>query len=106
MTVKAARTKNNFRQLRILEVCASKQEAMEMTEVWKAWKAIRPASHASHTLWKSLRDYNIPTASTTYQVFSWLPLKIRDIIATRSTIANPHKTADPSTPLRFGRDDK
>jgi hypothetical protein len=30
--------------------------------VWKAWKAIRPAFHPSHTLWKSLRDYHIPTA--------------------------------------------
>ena len=33
--------------------------------VWKAWKAIKPASHPSHTLWKSLRDYHIPTAPTT-----------------------------------------
>src|SRR5216683_8230919 len=29
--------------------------------VWKARKAIKPASHPSHTLWKSLRDYHIPT---------------------------------------------
>jgi hypothetical protein len=33
--------------------------------VWKAWKAMKPASHPSHTLWKSLRDCHIPTASTT-----------------------------------------
>jgi len=33
--------------------------------VWKAWKAITPASHPSHTLWKSLRDSHIPTASAT-----------------------------------------
>ena len=32
---------------------------------WKAWKAMKPASHPSHTLWKSLRDSHIPTASTT-----------------------------------------
>jgi hypothetical protein len=32
--------------------------------VWKAWKAKKPAFHPSHTLWKSLRDYHIPTAST------------------------------------------
>jgi hypothetical protein len=32
--------------------------------VWKAWKAKRAAFHPSHTLWKSLRDYHIPTAST------------------------------------------
>ena len=32
--------------------------------VWKAWKAKNPAFHPSHTLWKSLRDYHIPTAST------------------------------------------
>jgi hypothetical protein len=32
--------------------------------VWKAWKAMMPASHPSHTLWKSLRDSLIPTAST------------------------------------------
>jgi uncharacterized membrane protein len=25
---------------------------------------MKPASHPSHTLWKSLRDYHIPTAST------------------------------------------
>src|ERR1700722_17863370 len=30
----------------------------------KAWKAKKPAFHPSHTLWKSLRDYHIPTAST------------------------------------------
>src|SRR5713101_7313478 len=33
--------------------------------VWKAWKAMKPASHPSHTLWKSLWDSHIPTASTT-----------------------------------------
>src|SRR5271169_4009331 len=33
--------------------------------VWKAWKPMKPASHPSHTLWKSLRDSHIPTASTT-----------------------------------------
>ena len=38
--------------------------------VWKAWKAKKPASHPSHTLWKSLRDSHIPTASTTGYVFS------------------------------------
>jgi hypothetical protein len=32
--------------------------------VWKAWKAKKPAFHPSHTLWKSLRDCHIPTAST------------------------------------------
>ena len=32
--------------------------------VWKGWKAKNPAFHPSHTLWKSLRDYHIPTAST------------------------------------------
>jgi hypothetical protein len=31
--------------------------------VWKAWKAKKPAFHPSHTLWKSLRDSHIPTAS-------------------------------------------
>ena len=34
-------------------------------EAWKAWKAIEPASHPFHSSWKSLRDYHIPTASTT-----------------------------------------
>jgi len=33
--------------------------------VRKAWIAVEPAFHPSHTLWKFLRDYNIPTASTT-----------------------------------------
>jgi hypothetical protein len=33
--------------------------------VWKAWKAIKPAFHPSHTLWKSLQDSHITTASTT-----------------------------------------
>jgi hypothetical protein len=32
--------------------------------VWKASKAKKPAFHPSHTLWKSLRDCHIPTAST------------------------------------------
>jgi len=30
----------------------------------RVWKAKKPAFHPSHTLWKSLRDYHIPTAST------------------------------------------
>ena len=34
-----------------------------MANLWKAWKAKNPAFHPSHTLWKSLRDYHIPTAS-------------------------------------------
>ena len=33
--------------------------------VWEGWKAMKPAFHPSHTLWKSLRDYHIPMASTT-----------------------------------------
>src|SRR5579871_1031350 len=37
--------------------------------VWKAWKAVKPASHPSHTLWKSLWDYHIPTASATGSIF-------------------------------------
>ena len=32
--------------------------------VWKGWKAIKPAFHPSHTLWKSLQDSHITTAST------------------------------------------
>lgn len=38
--------------------------------VWKAWRAMKLASHPSHTLWKSPRDYHIPTASATGYVFS------------------------------------
>jgi hypothetical protein len=46
--------------------CASTpREAGHGNDVWRAWKAIRPASHPSHTLWKSLWDSHIPTASTT-----------------------------------------
>ena len=41
--------------------------------VWKAWKAMKPASHPSHTLWKSLRDSHIPTASTTGYMSSHAP---------------------------------
>jgi AraC-like DNA-binding protein len=41
--------------------------------VWKAWKAMKPASHPSHTLWKSLRDSHIPTASTTGYMSSRAP---------------------------------
>jgi hypothetical protein len=41
--------------------------------VWKAWKAIMPASHPSHTLWKSLWDSHIPTASTTGYMSSRAP---------------------------------
>lgn len=36
--------------------------------VWKAWKAIKPAFHPSPTLWKSLRDSHITTASATGSV--------------------------------------
>ena len=41
--------------------------------VWKAWKAMKPASHPSHTLWKSLRDSHIATASTTGYMSSRAP---------------------------------
>ena len=41
--------------------------------VWKAWKAMKPASHPSHTLWKSLQDSHIPTASTTGYMSSRAP---------------------------------
>jgi len=40
---------------------------------WKAWKAMKPASHPSHTLWKSLQDSHIPTASTTGYMSSSAP---------------------------------
>jgi len=42
-------------------------------KAWKAWKAMKPASHPSHTLWKSLRDSHIPTASTTGYMSSRAP---------------------------------
>ena len=44
--------------------------------VWKAWKAMKPASHPSHTLWKSLRDSHIPTASTTRYVLTYPTTRI------------------------------
>jgi hypothetical protein len=34
---------------------------------------MKPASHPSHTLWKSLRDYHIPTASKTGHMSSRAP---------------------------------
>jgi hypothetical protein len=41
--------------------------------VWEGWKGMKPASHPSHTLWKSLRDSQIPTASTTGYMSSHAP---------------------------------
>ncbi len=55
--------KRRFRQSRIL--VSTSKAGHGNDRVWKAWKAIRPASHPFHTLWKSLRDYHIPTASKT-----------------------------------------
>jgi hypothetical protein len=59
------RTSRNtgFRQLHIL--IPPLRQAMEMTEYGKHGKPIKPAFHASHTLWKSLQDSHITTASTT-----------------------------------------
>ena len=37
--------------------------------VWKGWKDMQPASYPAHTLWKSLRDSHIPTASATGEGF-------------------------------------
>ena len=39
----------------------------------RVWKAMKPAFHPSHTLWKSLWDSHIPTATTTGYVFSCIP---------------------------------
>ena len=36
---------------------------------------MKPASHPYHTLWKSLRDSHIPTASTTGYMSSRAPFK-------------------------------
>jgi hypothetical protein len=51
-------------------------------KIWKAWKAKIPASHPSRTLWKSLRDSRIPTASTTGSMSSRAP-SIQNIEAAR-----------------------
>src|SRR5580704_10684449 len=61
--------------------------------VWKAWKAKKPASHPSHTLWKSLRDSHIPTASTTRWLSSQTP-------STRSHVRRKGPVTDVSGPQR------
>jgi hypothetical protein len=71
--------------------------------VWKAWKAMKPASHPSHTLWKSLRDSHIPTASTTGYMF---PMPVNSTHRHRkglvTDVSGPQRNACPGTltPLR------
>jgi hypothetical protein len=56
-----AAEKRGFRQLHIL---STPEAGHGNDRVWKAWKAIKPAFHPSPTLWKSLQDSHITTAST------------------------------------------
>src|SRR5580698_11579525 len=65
-------TTSNSLRVRLIGRCSCKIEHRPGEKaghgndrVWKAWKAMKPASHPSHTLWKSLRNSHIPTASTT-----------------------------------------
>ncbi len=38
---------------------------------------MKPASHPSHTLWKSLRDSHIPTASATGDICLLVPAQLK-----------------------------
>jgi hypothetical protein len=66
-TVDSLLPENGFSATSIL-ICTAKA-GHGNDRMWKGWKAMMPASHPSHTLWKSLRDYHIPTASTRRSVF-------------------------------------
>src|SRR5271155_893657 len=67
--------------------------------VWKAWKAMKPASHPSHTLWKSLRDSHIPTASTTGYMSSRAPFNSnhRHRKGLVTDVSGPQRNACPGT---------
>jgi hypothetical protein len=67
--------------------------------VWKAWNAMKPASHPSHTLWKSLRDFYIPTASTTGYMFSRAPStrNHRHRKGLVTDVSGPQRNACPGT---------
>jgi hypothetical protein len=60
---------------------------------------MKPASHPSHTLWKSLRDSHIPTASTTWiYVFSCPPqLDHSDRKGLVTDVSGPQRNACPGT---------
>jgi hypothetical protein len=57
------------RRTSVYPAFAARKASHGNDRVWKAWKAMKPASHPSHTLWKSLWDYHIPTASATGSIF-------------------------------------
>jgi hypothetical protein len=59
---------------------------------------MKPASHPSHTLWKSLRDSHIPTASTTGYMF---PMPVNSNHRHRkglvTDVSGPQRNACPGT---------
>src|SRR5277367_5899295 len=67
--------------------------------VWKAWKAMKPASHPSHTLWKSLRDSHIPTASTTGDICLLVPPQLERCCRKGlvTDVSGPQRNACPGT---------
>jgi hypothetical protein len=67
--------------------------------VWKAWKAMKPASHPSHTLWKSLRDSNIPTASMTGDICLLVPPQLERCCRKGlvTDVSGPQRNACPGT---------
>jgi hypothetical protein len=66
--------------------------------VWKAWKAMMPAFHPSHTLWKSLWDFHISTASTTGYMSSYaLKPNHRHRKGLVTDVSGPQRNACPGT---------
>jgi hypothetical protein len=59
---------------------------------------MKPAFHPSHTLWKSLRDSHIPTASTTGYMFSHaLKSNHRRRKGVVTDVSGPQRNACPGT---------
>src|SRR5271167_2222363 len=64
--------------------------------VWRNWKAMTPASQVLHTLWKSLRDSHIPTASTTGYMSSRAPqLEPSPLQGACNDVSSPQRNACP-----------
>src|SRR6202042_235560 len=99
-------TTSNSLRVRLIGRCSCKIEHRPGEEaghgndrVWKAWKAMKPASHPSRTLWKSLRDSHIPTASTTGFMSSHAPFnsKSRHRKGLVTDVSGPQRNACPGT---------
>src|SRR5271170_3424102 len=69
---------------------------------------MKPASHPSHSLWKSLRDSHIPTASTTGDICLLVPPQLERCCRKGlvTDVSGPQRNACPGTLSGFRRDTK